>query len=255
MAISFMGYTVFDSDGAACAREIQAEVISGRRNCRTMNCLNPHSFITAKDDHVFRAALKSSDWLVPDGAGIIMAARWLNLPIRKRVTGSNVFLNVMKVLDKCQGSLFLLGASEDVLERMRSRIAVEYPQVVLAGTYSPPFKPEFTSDENAAMIRAINAVRPDVLWVAMTAPKQEKWLSAHRNHLQVGAAGAVGAAFDFFAGTVRRSPKIFRILGLEWLPRLVQQPLRLWRRTFISAPKFLIEVYRERRRRSNRKRN
>jgi N-acetylglucosaminyldiphosphoundecaprenol N-acetyl-beta-D-mannosaminyltransferase len=86
-----------------------------------------------------------------------------------------------------------------------------------------------------------------MLWLAMTAPKQEKWLAEHRMDLEVSAAGAVGAAFDFFAGTVKRSPRFFRSIGLEWLPRLLQQPRRLWRRMFISAPLFLLDVYRARR--------
>jgi N-acetylglucosaminyldiphosphoundecaprenol N-acetyl-beta-D-mannosaminyltransferase len=103
------------------------------------------------------------------------------------------------------------------------------------------------------MIAAVNAVRPDVLWVGMTAPKQEKWLAKHRVDLDVGVAGAVGAAFDFFAGTVKRSPRMFRELGLEWLPRLIQQPLRLWRRIFISVPVFFAEVERDRKRRAKAK--
>jgi len=249
MPVSFLGYPVFAGDVAACAEEIASEASSGKRDCRIMACINPHSYVVARDDTAFRSALRSADWLVPDGAGVVMAARWLGLPIRERVAGPDVFLAVMERLDQRKGSVFFLGASDATLAKIHARIAADYPGVVLAGTYSPPFRPEFTTEDNTAMIAAVNAARPDVLWVGMTAPKQEKWLSMHRANLKVGAAGAVGAAFDFFAGTVKRSPKVFRVLGLEWLPRLLQQPRRLWRRMFVSAPVFLAEVQRERQRR------
>ncbi len=246
MSVNFMGYPIFVGDVAACAEEIVAEAKSERRDCRIMACLNPHSFVVARDDLVFRAVLERADWLIPDGSGIVMAARWLGLPTRARVSGPDVFQAVMERLDQCKGSVFFIGSSDATLAKIRARIATDYPGVVLAGTYSPPFKPEFTAEDNAAMIAAVNAGRPDVLWVGMTAPKQEKWLAKHRTYLEVGVAGAVGAAFDFFAGTVKRSPRVFQAIGLEWLPRFIQQPRRLWRRIFISAPVFLAEVERHR---------
>ncbi|WP_284123835.1 WecB/TagA/CpsF family glycosyltransferase [Parerythrobacter aestuarii] len=220
--------------------------LDGNRSCAMMACLNPHSFVVAEQDEQFRAALKSAEWLLPDGAGIVWAARRLGDKTVSRITGPDTFLAVMERLDAKSGSVFFLGSSEAVLAKVRDQVALHYPNVTVAGTYSPPFKAEFTQDDNQAMIDAINAAKPDVLWVGMTAPKQEKWLARHSHDLNVGAAGAIGAAFDFFAGTVKRSPPIFRSLGLEWLPRLVQQPRRLWRRIFVSGPIFAAAVYRER---------
>lgn len=248
MTVDFMGYKIFAGDIDACASEMAAEAASGRRDCRTMACLNPHSYVMARDDPDFRAALRGVDWLLPDGAGVVIAARHLDLPIPQRVTGPDTFLAVMARLDASGGSVFFLGASEETLVKIRRRMAAEYPGAVLAGTYSPPYKPNFSETDNAEMIAAVNVAQPDVLWVGMTAPKQELWLATHRGELDVGVAGAIGAAFDFFAGTVQRSPAIFRMLGLEWLPRLVQQPRRLWRRMLISAPIFLADVRRERQR-------
>lgn len=248
MPTKFIDYSVFTGDALACAAEMTATINSGRRDCKVMACLNPHSFVVARDDLVFKSALQHADWLVPDGVGVVIAAQWLGLPVRARVTGPDVFLAVMDRLNKFKGSVFFLGSSEQTLAKIRAKVAEEYPGVVFAGACSPPFKSEFTAEDNAAMVAAVNAARPDILWVGMTAPKQEKWLAAHRASLDVGAAGAVGAAFDFFAGTVKRSPKVFRTLGLEWLPRLVQQPLHLWKRIFISAPVFFAEVLRDRNR-------
>ena len=243
MEVSFLGFDVYSDDVMACANEIASEAMSDQRDCRFFACLNPHSYVVAGDDLAFRQALESSDWLVPDGTGVVMAARWLGIPISSRVTGPDLFMAIMERLNQSKGSVFFLGASETTLAKIRERTIRDYPGVVLSGTYSPPFKAEFSAEDDAAMVAAVNAARPDMLWVAMTAPKQEKWLAAYRGDLEVGAAGAVGAAFDFFAGTVKRSPRFFRLIGLEWLPRLLQQPRRLWRRMCISAPVFLIAVY------------
>jgi N-acetylglucosaminyldiphosphoundecaprenol N-acetyl-beta-D-mannosaminyltransferase len=141
--------------------------------------------------------------------------------------------------------VFFLGASEETLALIRARMAVDYPAIRVAGTYSPPFKPEYSAAELDEMITAVNAARPDVLWVGMTAPKQEKWIFQNLHRLDVKFAGAVGAVFDFYVGKVKRSHPAFQELGLEWLPRLLRQPVRLWRRTFVSAPIFVWHVVRQ----------
>jgi N-acetylglucosaminyldiphosphoundecaprenol N-acetyl-beta-D-mannosaminyltransferase len=116
--------------------------------------------------------------------------------------------------------------------------------VSIAGTYSPPFKPEFSAEDNRTMIQAINDANADVLWVGLTAPKQEKWIFEHRERLDVNFAGPIGAAFDFFVGNISRVGPFWQNMGLEWLPRLVQEPRRLWRRSLISAPRFLVRTIR-----------
>lgn len=241
MGVDFLGYDLFDRDVSRCADEI-AIAAAGGRNCKLFACLNPHSYAIAKTDDSFRTALRSMDWLVPDGTGVVFGARRLGLPITARVTGPDVFLATMDRLNRSKRSVFFLGASDETLAIIRGKVAQKYPGIARVGTYAPPFKSAFSEAENADMIAAINAMKPDVLWVGMTAPKQEKWLAEHHAALEVGAAGAIGAAFDFFAGTVKRSPKLFRATGLEWLPRLLRHPHRLWRRMFVSAPVFLADV-------------
>ena len=242
--VEILGYDVFSGTIDQCADAIVEAGSGGARECRMMSCLNPHSYVIARQDALFREALSDSEWLLPDGSGVVLAARWLGLPLASRVTGPDTFLAVMKRLDARGGSVYFLGSTEKVLDLIRRRVALEFPNIIVAGTYSPPYKPVFSDDDNKAMCKAINAARPDLLWVGMTAPKQEKWLAEHRAELEVGAAGAVGAAFDFFAGTVKRSPKVFQSLHLEWLPRLIQQPRRLWKRMVVSAPVFLLDVLR-----------
>jgi len=209
-------------------------------------CLNPHSVVRAGKDPAFKRALWAADWLIPDGAGIVLASRWLGGRITRRVTGSDVFQGLNERMNARGGlSCFFLGSNEETLETIRARMARDYPNVRVAGTYSPPYRDEFSPEESAAMLAAIAAAQPDVLWVGMTAPKQEKWLHQHQERLAVPFAAAVGAVFDFYSGNVKRSHPFFLRYGLEWLPRLLREPRRLWRRNLVSTPLFLAQVARE----------
>lgn len=172
---------------------------------------------------------------------IVLASRWLDGRITQRVAGSDIFQGLNERMHEHGGlSCFFLGSTEETLAKIRVRVA---------GTYSPPYRTAFSEAETAAMLAAIAAAKPDVLWVGMTAPKQEKWLHQHRDQLAVPFAAAVGAVFDVYAGNVQRSPPFFLRHGLEWLPRLLQEPRRLWRRNLVSTPLFLTWVAREKWRR------
>ncbi len=128
-----------------------------------------------------------------------------------------------------------------------AKAAQQFPNLKVA-TYSPPYQPEFTSDENEAMIAAVNRAQPDLLWIGMTAPKQEKWAYKHLNQLEVnGPIGTIGAVFDFFAGNVQRAPIAWQEKGLEWLYRLLKEPKRMWRRYIIGNTLFLWNVLKEKR--------
>ena len=210
-------------------------------------CANPHSLVVADSDPAFSQVIREADMVTPDGSGILLASKILGGSIRERVTGTDVFLGLSKALNESGGrSCFFLGASEETLEKIRVKMADDFPNVRVAGTYSPPYKPEFSEEENAAMIAAINQAKPDVLWVGMTAPKQEKWIHQHIGELDVKFAGAIGAVFDFYVGNIKRSHPVFQKLGLEWLPRLLQEPRRLFRRNFVSSPLFLMKVMKQR---------
>ena len=124
-------------------------------------------------------------------------------------------------------------------------MAREFPLIEVCGTFSPLFASEFSEAESSMMCDKVNAARPDVLWVGMTAPKQEKWIYQNRQCLNVPLIGAIGAVFDFYAGTKKRAPEWVCKLGLEWLPRLLREPRRLFRRNFVSTPSFLLLVLKE----------
>ena len=143
------------------------------------------------------------------------------------------------------GKCFFLGSSEVVLGKIRERAARDYPAIEVE-TYSPPFKREFSPEDDRAMIDAVNAADPDLLWIGMTAPKQEKWAYSHWDQLDIHChCGTIGAVFDFYAGTVRRAPLWMQKAGLEWLYRLASEPRRLWRRYTAGNISFVLNCMRE----------
>ena len=142
-------------------------------------------------------------------------------------------------------TVMFMGSSQKVLDLIVKRAAEVYPHLKIV-TYSPPYKPEFSEEDNKAIIDAINAVNPDLLWIGMTAPKQEKWTYSHWNELNIHChVGTIGAVFDFFAGTVERAPMWWQRHGLEWLYRLLKEPKRMWRRYIIGNALFLWNMLKE----------
>ena len=142
-------------------------------------------------------------------------------------------------------TVMFMGSSEKVLDLIVKRAAEVYPRLKVV-TYSPPYKPEFSDEDNKAIIDAINAANPDLLWIGMTAPKQEKWTYSHWEELDIHChVGTIGAVFDFFAGTVERAPMWWQRHGLEWLYRLLKEPKRMWRRYIIGNALFLWNMLKE----------
>ncbi|MBN1545809.1 MAG: WecB/TagA/CpsF family glycosyltransferase [Syntrophaceae bacterium] len=209
-------------------------------------CANPHSLEVAVSDPLFRAALCDADLLTPDGIGIVIASVILCGSIRERITGSDMFYGVTDLLNQTRGKVFFLGSTIETLAQIQERISKDFPGITAVGTYSPPFQPVFSNEENSKIVSKINQARPDVLWVGMTAPKQEKWIHANLPRLDVKFVGAIGAVFDFYGGRIKRSNPVFQRLGLEWLPRLLGEPRRLWRRNFVSNPMFLMRIIQQR---------
>ena len=142
-------------------------------------------------------------------------------------------------------TVMFMGSSEKVLDLIVKRAAEVYPHLKIV-TYSPPYKPEFSEEDNKAIVEAINAADPDLLWIGMTAPKQEKWTYSYWNELNIHChVGTIGAVFDFFAGTVERAPIWWQRHGLEWLYRLLKEPKRMWRRYIIGNTLFLWNMLKE----------
>ena len=209
-----------------------------------INTINAFSYDNARKDVLFSEALQKGDVLIPDGISIVKACRFLNAKSqpKERIAGWDLFVYEMEKLNRVGGKVMFLGSSDAVLNLIRHRVAEKYPKIEV-DTYSPPYKPEFSDEENEAMISAINHSNPDLLWIGMTAPKQEKWAYTHLDRLDVHChIGTIGAVFDFFAGTVKRAPERWQRVGLEWLYRLLSEPRRMWRRYFIGNAKFIYYI-------------
>ena len=214
-----------------------------------INTINAHSYNTALEDAEFADALKNGDYLIPDGISIVKACRWLKAESRprERIAGWDLFKLEMDRLGASGGRCFFMGSSDAVLCAIKERCAHEYPLIEVY-TYSPPYKAEFSEDENKDMIEAINAADPDLLWIGMTAPKQEKWTWTHWQELMIHChCGTIGAVFDFYADTVKRAPVWMQKSGLEWLYRLLKEPRRMWRRYVLGNCKFVINCINEKR--------
>ena len=222
-----------------------------------INTINAHSYNVAQHDDLFAESLTPDQdpnsrclrYLIPDGASIVKACHWLHAlsQPKERIAGWDLFSYEMKKLNNSVNikKVMFMGSSESVLSLIRKRAALDYPNLEVV-TYSPPFKPHFSEADSNAIVDAINHANPDLLWIGMTAPKQEKWTYQHWDELDIHChVGTIGAVFDFYAGTASRAPLWWQRHSLEWLYRLVKEPKRMWRRYVIGNPLFLWNVLKE----------
>mgnify|MGYP001215684427 CR=1 FL=1 len=206
-----------------------------------INTINAHSYNVARNDELFAEALTKGDYLIPDGMSVVKACKWLHAKSqpKERIAGADLFEFEMEKLNKKGGTVMFMGSSEKTLAKVVVQAAKVYPNLKVV-TYSPPYKPEFNDEDNKAIVNAINTANPDLLWIGMTAPKQEKWTYSYWNELSIHChVGTIGAVFDFFAGNTKRAPQWWQRHGLEWLYRLIKEPRRMWRRYLVGNLLFL----------------
>lgn len=188
--------------------------------------LNGHSVACARKEPEVLAAILGAGLVLPDGVSVRLAARLSGYAQVRRVAGPDVMLELCNLGRQLNLRHYLLGGREGVAPRLAERLSQLYAGVHIVGWLAPPFRP-LTVEEDREIARRINAADPDVLWVGLGAPKQEKWMAAHRSVLHCTTMIGVGAAFDFHSGQVPRAPQWMRRSGLEWLHRLLQEPRRI----------------------------
>jgi N-acetylglucosaminyldiphosphoundecaprenol N-acetyl-beta-D-mannosaminyltransferase len=217
---------------------IEGFVVSGEPH--QVVTVNPEFIVAAQSDEDFRRILNTSSLALPDGAGLLWAARFLGRPLQERVTGTDTVQRVAALAAQKGYSLFLLGAAPGVAVATAARLCQTYPGLRIVGTHagSPALEEE---DE---IVRLIQRAKPDILFVAYGAPQQDKWIARNLVRLGVPVAMGVGGAFDFISGRAKRAPRWLQRLGLEWLHRLLHEPWR-WRR-MLALPKFVWLVVQER---------
>jgi N-acetylglucosaminyldiphosphoundecaprenol N-acetyl-beta-D-mannosaminyltransferase len=209
-----------------------------------INTLNPHSFVTQKNDQEFRSALMASDFLLPDGIGICLAEKVINNGSMTRISGFDLFSEVSKQLNDIDGKVLFLGSTPRVLDKIRKRMEADFSHVTVE-IFSPPFKKSFEDHDIKVFREEISKFKPDVIFIGLTAPKQEKLIAQLGHCSGVKIMCGIGAVFDFYSGVVQRPSKFWRRVHLEWFIRFLSEPRRLFGRNFISAPLFLIYVLKE----------
>lgn len=193
-----------------------------------------HGIAESRQNSQFRQALNAADLVVPDGMPLVWLGRFKGYPLRQRVTGSELMDAFCRESGKAYRHFFY-GGGPEVAERL-ARVLHKKHGIVIAGTYTPPFRP-LTDVERRELASILEKASPDVLWVGLSTPKQEKWMYDQRYRLRIPVMLGVGAAFDMNSGNSRRAPIWMQGLGLEWLFRLASEPRRLWRRYLITIPK------------------
>jgi N-acetylglucosaminyldiphosphoundecaprenol N-acetyl-beta-D-mannosaminyltransferase len=205
-----------------------------------VNTINPHSYIVSKKDSHFRASLLNSEYLLPDGIGFVLAALVLKKKLIKRITGATIHEYFLGLANKKKLKVFYLGSTDECLNKIKIKIKKNYSNVE-TDTFSPPFMDDFDDSTNKLILKKINDFKPDILFIGMTAPKQEKWVYNHYKNIKCNIFCSIGAVFDFYSEKVPRAPKFFIALGLEWLYRSLLSR-RLAKRNFSSNPKFIIDL-------------
>lgn len=229
MRIDVMGVG-FDSLTMAEAVKKARALMEARRAAYVVTP-NPEIVMRCREDAAAMAAVQQADLVLPDGIGVIYGAKLLGTPLKMKLPGIDFATTLMGELAQEGKSVFLFGSKPGVAENAGEKLQAWFPGLVIAGTHDGYFT------DDAPIIAQINAVQPDLLLVCLGAPKQELWMQCNAPRLNVGLMAGLGGSLDVFAGNVKRAPKFFQKLGLEWFYRLVKEPTRIGR--MMKLPKFL----------------
>lgn len=202
-------------------------------------CVAPVSTVVAcQDDESYRKIINDADLVTPDGMPLVWLGRIKGLREVKRTYGPDLMRDVCEQGQKQGYRHYFYGGTPEVCRLLESRLKERFPAVNVAGWYAPPFRDD-GGMENPEVIRRINDAKPDILWVGLGSPKQDIWMSRHRDRLDVPVMIGIGAAFDFLSGAKKQAPGWMQRSGLEWLFRLFCEPRRLWRRYLVGNTRFV----------------
>ncbi len=200
---------------------------------------NADHVVKAWHDAEFRSIINQSSLAIPDGMAVIYGSRLLGTPLQGNVAGRLLVPRLCERISRTGHRIFFFGAGPGVAQEAADQLTAQYPGLIVAGTFSPSYGFEADPIENARALAMINACNPDILLVALGAPKQEKWMAANRDLIGARVAIGVGGTFDIIAGRVREAPRVATRFGFEWLFRMVQEPRRLARRYLIDDQQFV----------------
>jgi N-acetylglucosaminyldiphosphoundecaprenol N-acetyl-beta-D-mannosaminyltransferase len=203
---------------------------------------NVDHIMKLQKDPSFRNVYERADLVVPDGVPLLWASKILKTPLSGRVNGTDLFGRLSELAGQKGYSIYLLGGAEGTAEATTAILRNRIPNLNVGGYSCPPVGFEKNPETNAAVVGAVAAARPDILFVGLGAPKQEEWIARYGPETGASHAVGIGASFSFVSGQIRRAPKVMQRTGLEWLWRLLSEPRRLWRRYLIEDFPFLWKV-------------
>jgi N-acetylglucosaminyldiphosphoundecaprenol N-acetyl-beta-D-mannosaminyltransferase len=212
-----------------------------RRERHYVNVCNVHTIMECQKNDRLRRVVNNSGLSTPDGMPLVWLGRLHGHRTAERVYGPDLMLALCERSQTTGHRHFFYGGVPGIAERLAEQLQRRYPRLVVAGIHSPPFRPVGTV-EDAPVVEAIDAARPDIVWVGLGTPKQDHWVSDHRPLLEAPVLIAIGAAFDFHAGVLRQAPRWMQRSGLEWCFRLAQEPRRLAYRYLVLNPLFVLNV-------------
>jgi N-acetylglucosaminyldiphosphoundecaprenol N-acetyl-beta-D-mannosaminyltransferase len=238
-AVNILGVKIDAIDMAQALRTTMSALSNGQRGyiCVT----GVHGVMEAQKDPVFKAIVNSSFLTTPDGMPMVWLGRLSGYTHMNRVYGPDLMASVCALSVTKGYTHFLYGGRDGVAEKLNHVLISKFPGLAIVGTYTPPFRP-LTPAEDAEVIRTISAAKPDIVWVGLGTPKQERFMAEHINRIDTRLMVGVGAAFDLHVGGFRDAPDWVKRAGLQWLHRLYQEPTRLWRRYLVNNPKFIGQV-------------
>ncbi len=204
-------------------------------------CIPAHTVMACYDHPDLRPVFASSGLNTPDGMAVVWLLRLAGFKQVERVYGPDLLLAACQYGLSLGWRHYFYGSTSVVIDKLIGKLSNRFPGLDIAGYESPPFR-ELTDDEEREMIARIQSAKPDIVWIGLGSPKQEKWMHAHVNSLGVPVLVGVGAAFDFLAGSKPQAPRWMQRSGLEWLYRLVTEPRRLWKRYLLGYPRFIVLV-------------
>ena len=198
---------------------------------------NVHTTVTSYGDSAYRQVQNGGILAIPDGGPLSTVGRKRGAKGMDRTTGPSYMGEVLSVSARHGWRHYFYGSTQETIDKLRQRLEKSYPGLMIVGMYSPPFRP-LTEEEDSAIVDAINETAPDFVWVGLGAPKQERWMAEHQGRIK-GLMVGVGAAFDYYAGNIKRAPEWMQKSNLEWLYRMMQDPIRLFKRYFVTNSKFI----------------
>ena len=240
---------VADLKGAVSYVAENTAVLRGKYIC----FCNVHTAVTARSDRHFLEAENGAALTFTDGKPLAEEEKKRGFDHARRVAGPDFMAAVFRVSQKAGLRHFFYGASQETLDALKNALLKNYPGIDITGMYSPPFR-QLSDGEDAEALKMINDAKPDIVWVGLGAPKQEKWMAEHAGKIN-GVMIGVGAGFAFLSGKVKRAPRWMQRAGLEWLFRLIQDPGRLTGRYLYTNTEYLLNVGRDRRRERRQNKN